>query len=96
MNDDFQRRVRAAAMAGWCTVVVGAGLVILSWLAYLAVLSARPSWLLSLWGPDLDWGYVQNVWFRAIVIFKMVVWLMALVALWLTLWARWLRAPGRS
>jgi hypothetical protein len=96
MNNELHRRVRAAAISAWCTVLVGTGLVILSWLAYLAILSARPTWLLSLWGHDLDWGYVQNVWFWAIVTFKMVVWLMALMVLWLTLWARWLRAPGRS
>ena len=44
-----------------------------------------------MWGPNLDWAFVQMVWFWGIAVLKFVVWLMALVALWLTLWARQLR-----
>jgi hypothetical protein len=91
MNDVFERRVRAAAVAGWWVVLFAAGLLLLSWIAYLVVIPAQPAWFLSLWGPNLDWAYVQNTWFWALVIFKMSVWLMALVVLWLTLWARQLR-----
>jgi hypothetical protein len=91
MIDDFERRVSAAAIAGWWVVVLAAALLVLSWIAYLVVISAQPTWLLSLWGPDLSWAYIQNVWFWAIVVFKLIVWLMALVALWLTLWVRQLR-----
>ena len=91
MNDNFDRKVHAAAVAGWRIVLIAAGLLVLSWLAYLAVISAQPPWLLSFWGPDLSWAYIQNVWFWAIVAFKLIIWLMALVTLWLTLWARQLR-----
>jgi hypothetical protein len=97
MNDDFEKRVRAAAVAGWWVVLIAAGLLLLSWIAYLLVIPAQPGWLLSLWGPDLSWADVQNVWFWALVIFKMSAWLMALVVLWLTLWARQLRkSAGRG
>jgi hypothetical protein len=91
MSDDFQRRVKAAAVAAWWVVLIATGLLIVSWIAYLVIISAEPSWLLSMWGPDLSWTYIQNVWFWAIVAFKLIVWLMALAALWLTLWARQLR-----
>jgi hypothetical protein len=96
MNDPFERRVRAAAVAGWWVVLVAAIFLTVSWLAYLAVMSARPDWLLLLWGPDISWAYVQNVWFWAVVTFKLIVWAMALVALWLTLWARQLRKVERG
>jgi hypothetical protein len=70
---------------------------VFSWLAYLAVISVQPPWLLSLLGPDLSWSFIQNVWFSAIVAFKLIVWLIALAALWLTLWARQLRrSDGRA
>lgn len=91
MNDHFQQNVRAAAIVGWWVVLFAAGLFVLSWLAYLAAISAQPPWLLSMWGPDLNWAYIQNIWFGAIVTFKLIVWVMALAALWLTLWARQLR-----
>ena len=85
------RHSKAAAIAGWWVVLIATGLLVLSWVAYLIIISAQPPWLLSMWGPDLSWTYIQNVWFWAIVAFKLIVWVMALAALWLTLWARQLR-----
>jgi hypothetical protein len=91
MTDHFERHVRAAAVAGWWVVLAAAGLFTVSWLGYLYIVPARPSWLLTLWGPDISWEFVENVWFWGIAEFKLIVWLMAVAALWLTLWARQLR-----
>jgi hypothetical protein len=44
-----------------------------------------------MWGPGVDWAFVQTVWFWAIAILKFSVWLLALVVIWLTLWAWQLR-----
>jgi hypothetical protein len=96
MNDPFEKRVRAAAIAGWWVVVIAAGFLTLQWLVYLAVMNARPEWMLALCGPEVTWSLLQTVWFWIMVVFKLCVWLMALAALWLTLWARQLRkAEGR-
>jgi hypothetical protein len=54
MNDAFERRVRAAAVAGWWVVLVAAGLLLLSWIAYLVAIPAQPAWFLPLWGPNLE------------------------------------------
>jgi hypothetical protein len=91
MNDMFEKRVRAAAVAGWWVLLIAVAFLVVQWLAYLAVMNARPAWVLSLWGTNLDWAFVQMVWFWGMAILKLVVWLLALVALWLTLWARQLR-----
>ena len=91
MNDTFERKVRAAAVAGWWVVLISVAFIVLQWLVYLAIINARPAWFLSMWGPNLDWGFVQMVWFWAIAIMKFIMWLMVLIALWLTLWARQLR-----
>ena len=74
MNDNFENRVRAAAIAGWWTLLITVGFITLLWVIYLAVMSARPAWLLSMWGPGIDWAFVQNVWFWAIAFLKFVVW----------------------
>lgn len=50
MNDPFEKRVRAAAVAGWWTLLVAVSFLTLQWFAYLAVMSARPAWLVTLWG----------------------------------------------
>jgi hypothetical protein len=66
MNDNFEKKVRAA-VAGWWVVLIAAGFVTLQWLIYLAVMSAQPGWVLAMWGPDVSWAFVQNVWFWGIV-----------------------------
>ena len=91
MNDVFEKRVRAAAVAGWWTLLIAVGFLLLQWIVYLVVTSTRPSWLLSLWGPDVTWPFLQSVWFWGVASLKVCLWLLALVVLWLTLWARRLR-----
>ncbi len=96
MNDTFEKKVRAAAIAGWWVILIAIGFIILQWLLYLAVISNKPAWLLVLWGPGFDWSFVQGLWFWVLVALKLFVWLMVLVALWLTLWARQLRRLDRQ
>lgn len=48
--NDFVKKVRAAAVATWWTVLVGYALLTITWLVYLALVIARPEWLLTLWG----------------------------------------------
>ncbi len=96
MNDIFEKRVKAAAVAGWWTLLIAVGFVILVWIIYLVVMSARPAWFLAMCGPDIDWVFLQRVWFLAIVFLKFVMWLMALATIWLTLWARQLRKQAGS
>ncbi len=91
MNDVFEKRVRAAAVAAWWALLVDVGFILILWIMYPLVMSARPAWVLSSWGPGTTWSFVQTVWFWAIAVLKFVVWFLALVALWLTLWARQLR-----
>ncbi len=91
MLDPFESRVRAAAVAGWWVVLAGAALLTISWLAYLIAMGSHPEWLMNLWGPDLTWDFVRNVWFWAMVAYKLILWFFVLLVLWLTLWARQLR-----
>ncbi len=56
----------------------------------------RPAWLIAMWGPRVEWPFLENVWFWGIVAFKAIFWLLTLLALWLTLWARQLRKVNRE
>jgi hypothetical protein len=91
MNDDFERKVRSAGVAGWWIVLVAAAALLLQWVAYLVIMSFRPAWFLPLWGSGADWSEVQNLWLAGTVFQKIFVFVLALVSLWLTLWARQLR-----
>jgi hypothetical protein len=91
MNDVFEKKVRAAAVAGWWVVLIAYALLVVTWVVYLAIVSYRPAWLLTMWGGDVSWEFVQTVslWFMGV--FKLFIWLLILVVIWLTLWARQLR-----
>jgi hypothetical protein len=96
VNDLFEKKVRAAAVAGWCVVLLGYALLLVTWAVYLALLSARSGWLLTLWGQgDVSWAFVQTVSLWFLGVFKLFLWLLIPVVLWLTLWARQLRRIGR-
>ena len=88
MNDMLAIRVRAAAVAGWWTVLIAAGFITLLWAIYLLMMAQRPAWILAMWRPGADWPEVQHVCLGAIVTLKFVVWLMTLAVIWLTLWGR--------
>jgi hypothetical protein len=90
MNDDLEREVRCAAVAGWWTLLVAAGVVVLQWVVYHIVMSLRPSLVLTLWGSG-SWPEVQHLWLLGTVVLKILLFVLALLCLWLTLWARQLR-----
>jgi hypothetical protein len=91
MNNTFENKVRAAAAAGWWVILIGFALLTLTWVVYRALVSARPAWALAMWGQDVSWDHMQvvSLWFLGV--FKLFLWFLILVVLWLTLWARQLR-----
>ena len=93
--DMLPGRVRAAAIAAWWTLLVAAAFVTFQWLVYLAAVSVKPAFVLSLWGPGATWDDVRTLWFQALALLKLSLWPLALVAVWLTLWARQLRRNAR-
>jgi hypothetical protein len=91
MNDAFEKKVRAEAVSAWWTVLIEYVLLSVVWLVYLALVSTRPAWLLSMWGQNVTWDFMQTVSLWFIGVFKLFLWFLLLAALWLTPWARQLR-----
>jgi hypothetical protein len=91
MSDNFESRVRCATVAGWWTLAIAVVLFLIQWIVYLLLVPAQPAWLLSLWGPGATWGEARTLWFWFLVYFKAFLLLVALLLVWLTLWARQLR-----
>ena len=92
----FPQRVRAAAVAAWWCVLVAVLFLMLQWVVYLFMMQAKPGFVMWMWGPNLTWEFVQHVWFWMMAAFKVCVWLLALLALWLTLWARQLNRSATT
>jgi hypothetical protein len=96
MNDTFQIRVHAAAVAAWWTFLIASVFFLVQWLGYLGVTATQPSWVVSFWGPGATWESIQTGWFQALLFLKLSLWLVVLAALWLTLWAKQLRRRAPS
>lgn len=91
MNDNFETRIRCAAIAGWWTLLIATAIFIIQWIVYLLVVPAQPAWVLKLWGAGATWPEVRSVWFWFLCAFKVSLLMLAFVLVWLTLWARQLR-----
>ena len=91
MVDNFELRVRCAAVAGWWMLLIAAAIFLLQWIVYITLAPAQPTWLLALWGPGATWQEVRTVWFWFLASFKVCLVLVAFLLGWLTLWARQLR-----
>ena len=45
MSDMFEKRVRAAAVAGWWTLLLYVGFLMIQWIVYRLAISVHPAWL---------------------------------------------------
>lgn len=91
MNEALAKKVMAAAIAGWWVVLIGYALLTLTWGVYLILVTARPDWMRAMWGQDVSWDFMQTVSLWFLGVFKLFLWFLFLIVLWLTLWARQLR-----
>lgn len=96
MADNFETKVRCAAVAGWWTLLIAAAIFLFQWIMYLTCVAAQPAWVLTLWGPGATWQEVRTVWFWFIAGYKVCLLLVAFLLVWLTLWSRQLRKRAAS
>jgi len=83
----FARKVGAAAGAAWWTVLLGAGVLTVTWLAWLGIRSVGAELgLAGIWG--LEPALVFRVWFWFMAVLKLIVIVIILLAAFLSLWYR--------
>ena len=88
MDDLFAKKVRAAAVAGWWTLLIFYCILLIQWIVYLLIMTKQPAGAVCLWGQGVSWPEIRTIWLRAMVAYKFVVAMMLFVVIWLTLWAR--------
>ena len=87
MDDLYTQKVRAAAVAGWWTVLIAFCILLIQWLAYL-LMTWQPAGILCFWGEGISWPEIRTIWLWAMVAFKLGIAMMIFVVIWLTLWAK--------
>ncbi len=96
MNNEFVQRVKAAAVAGWWTLLMAFAFLLRAWFIFRTLLATRPEWLLALCGPDVSWANINTMGLWLLTIFKLCIYLLALVVVWLSLWTSQLRKLPRG
>ena len=91
MSDTFQRRLKAAAGAAWWTVLIWWAVLMVSWLASLAIMHIRPGWVLTMLGDGMTWAELQRMYIWFIGGFKILGMMAALFAAFLSIWHHRLR-----
>jgi hypothetical protein len=93
MNDLFTTRVRAAAVAGWWTVLIGVAFLWFLSAVYLIETPNPSAWILRLAGVGngMSWSDVQHIFLWFIVGFKFFLYMLVVAVIWLTLWGRQLK-----
>jgi hypothetical protein len=90
MDDLFYKKVRAAATAGWWTLLVAVLLATVLWGAYLGISHWYRACMTAMCG-GVSWETAKTVILWMIAVFKMVIWILFLAVVWLTIWSRKLR-----
>ncbi len=88
MSEELAEIIRAAAVAGWWTVLIGVIWLTLSWLIWMQILKAKPAWLIRLWGGNITWGPVNSIIITFMAVAKVILFVCILARIWLTFRAR--------
>ena len=87
--NEFVQCVRAAATAGWWTILIAAGWLTLAWLIAMPLIRSRPAWMLRmLGGGNFSWDDLQKMYLWAFTGFKAVFFVALVLVIWLTIWSR--------
>lgn len=87
MEDRFSLKVKSAAVAAWWTILIAFLFVLIQWLMYLYFNAHPQGWLSALMG-GFEWDFISVIWIWSVAAFKICIWMLLLVTIWLTLWAR--------
>jgi len=88
MDEIFIKKVRAAAVAGWWTLLIIYCVLLIQWFAFLVVMDKQPEGLLFLFGKGVTWSEIRTIWLWGMVAYKLGVAMILFVVIWLTFWAR--------
>jgi hypothetical protein len=63
---------------------------------FVYVSTHQPRWLLGLWGSDMSWAELKDRWLDAFVAMRMLLFFLALGAVWTSIWSAGLRRRIRA
>jgi hypothetical protein len=68
MDEIFARKVRAAAVAGWWTLLIFYCVLLIQWFAYLLIMARQPAAMLCIWGDGAPFPTTRSYEFLSMYI----------------------------
>ena len=93
-DSSFVRRLAAAARAAWWTFLIGAGVAVVQFLVYSAVSHCEASWLSLASFMQSDSQELRRLMFRFMLAIRLILVVVAIGAIFLSVWVRRLRRVG--
>ena len=90
MEDLMYKKVRAAAVAGWWTLLIGVVFATTAWGVFLMLLNYQPACGPTMWG-GASWDTIRTMALWMITVFRLLLWTTFLLVVWLSIWARKLK-----
>ena len=87
MQSTFEQRLSSAVRAGWWTLLIALGVVLLQWIGTAMFISRQPAWFLRLWGPDMTWARIESMTMQFLLLFRLFVGAFATLLVWASLWS---------
>jgi hypothetical protein len=91
MQNTFEQRLSTAVRAGWWTLLIALGVVLLQWFGTAVFFDRHPDWFLRMWGPDMTWASIETTVLQFLLLFRIFVGAFLVILIWATLWSRSLR-----
>jgi hypothetical protein len=96
-STDLAKRVRAAAGAAWWALIIAYLFMAGAWCGVLTLLDRKPAWAIVAWGGgEIQWGDVHRIYITFFGVLKVLLFILLVVAMWLSFWHRRLRRIGES
>jgi len=61
MDEIFAKKVRAAEVAEWWTVLIAYCILLIQGFAYLLIIPRQPIGMLCFWGEGVTWQEIRNI-----------------------------------
>jgi hypothetical protein len=87
MQSTFEQKLSSAVRAGWWTLLIAVGMVLIQWIGTAAFISRHPGWFLRFWAPHMTWPQIERITMQFLLSFRVFVGIFATILIWASVWS---------
>src|SRR5262245_57581049 len=87
MQSQFEPRLSSAVRAGWWTLLIALGIILVQWIGSAVFIAGQPTWFRRFWAPDMTWAQIEHMTLQFLLLFRVFVGIFATVLVWASVWS---------